>query len=79
MILSKLFLISVTKKLDHLKALYRVWFCGGPDGRGLLHGRHPAFDRPVLHRGRTEEERADAPETPEAAPIRTDGQMSTRD
>ena len=44
---------------------------------GFLHGRHPAFDRPVLHRGRTEEERADAPETPEAAPIRTDGQMST--
>ncbi len=60
-----------------LESVHRVWACGDSHGRGLLHGRHPTADRPILYRGGTEKERAYAVEASKTAPIRRGGHLST--
>ena len=59
------------------QSLSGIWPCGDIDERQLLHGRHSAFDRAVLHRGRAQAKRADAPKAAKSSSVRAGGQMST--
>lgn len=60
-----------------IKVFLEFWPCGDIDERQLLHGRHSAFDRSVLHRGRAQAKGADALEAAKSSSIRASGQMST--
>ncbi len=60
-----------------LKVFLEFGSCGDFDRWGLLHGRHPTADRPLLYRGGTEKERAYAIEASKTAPIRRGGHLST--